>query len=79
MKINGNPIIASEFAYDGCHKIYLLESEEDKYEAKGSGYGIFPISLLEKKFNNSCGLQFISNWKLTKSYVEQFEANVNFD
>ena len=71
MKINGETITAKQFAYDGCHKIYLIEDGEDYEEAK-CGYDILPIGLLRAKFYDSCGLQFISNWKLTKRYVEQF-------
>ena len=72
MTINGIKTKAKQFAYDGCHKIYLIEDETDLNEAK-RGYSILPISKLKKTFNDSCGLQFISNWKLDKSFVEQFE------
>jgi hypothetical protein len=72
MKINGETTTAKEFAFDGCHKIYLIESEDDRADARGCGYDILPISSLREAFNNSCGLQFISNWKLTKSFVNQF-------
>ena len=78
MKINGQKTEAKEFAYDGCHKIYLLETKQDRDEAEGS-YHVLPISELEKTFRESCGLQFISSWKLDKSYAEQFEADVCFD
>jgi hypothetical protein len=72
MKINGETTTAKEFAYDGCHKIYLLESADEREEARDCAYDILPISSLREAFNNSCGLQFISNWKLSKRYVEQF-------
>jgi hypothetical protein len=71
MKINGETISAKQFAYDGCHKIYLIEDEDDYQEAR-HGYDIIPIAHIRHKWNESCGLQFISNWKLTKRYVEQF-------
>jgi len=73
MKINGQEVVGYKFAYDGCHKIYVIESIRDREEAKVSGYDIHPISELKKKYNKSCGLQFISNWSLSKSYVSQFE------
>ena len=38
MKINGIEITAKEFAYDGCHKIYLIESQEQRDEADSYGY-----------------------------------------
>ena len=71
MRINGETISAKQFAYDGCHKIYLLEDENDYQEAK-HGYDIIPIAYIRHKWNESCGLQFISNWKLSKRYAEQF-------
>jgi hypothetical protein len=73
MKINGRETKAREFAYDGCHKIYLIESKEDRRDAEDCEYDILPISSLKKTYNISCGLQFISNWKLDKRYVDQFE------
>ena len=79
MKINGKATKAKQFAYDGCHKIYLLEDENDLSESKDCGYEILPVSILEKTFRNSCGLQFVANWKLEKDYVEQGEADVLFE
>ena len=29
MKINGSEVIGEFFAYDGCHKIYICESDMD--------------------------------------------------
>lgn len=72
MTINGETTTAKQFAYDGCHKLYLIEDDEDYQEAK-LGYDIIPIAYIRHKWNESCGLQFISNWKLTQRYVEQFE------
>jgi len=72
MTINGIETTAKEFAYDGCHKIYLIEDEDDFREARMS-YDIIPISFLRRKYQESCGLQFIENWKLTKTYARQFE------
>lgn len=78
--INNEPTTAKEFAFDGCHKIYLIEDEEDKKEALSLEYDIFlPIEQLEETFNTSCPLRFISNWKLTKTYVAQCEEEVVFD
>jgi hypothetical protein len=76
--INGKETSAKEFAYDGCHKIYLLEKEGDREEASCSSYSILPISKLQKTFDSSCGLQFIDNWRLDKCYVSQFaeEADI---
>ena len=73
MRINGQETKAKEFAYDGCHKIYLIENAENRWEAKSGGYDVLPISDLKKTFNCSCGLQFISSWDLSKHFVNQFE------
>jgi hypothetical protein len=79
MVINGKQTDAKMFAYDGCHKIYLLEDEQDLNEAASNGYELINISKLEKTFHKSCGLQFIDNWKLDKCFVSQGEADVCFE
>ena len=64
---------AEKFAFDGCHKIYLIESDEDEEEAIKNDYIIMPIKLLAATFDRSCGLRFIHSWKLDKTYIKQFE------
>lgn len=61
----------SKVAYDGCHKIYICEDEKEVKEAIEIGYEIHEISGLEKLYNASCPLVFISNWKLSIQYVPQ--------
>lgn len=78
MKINGKEIKAEMFAYDGCHKIYLLNNDEEMCQALECDYGIYDISLLKEKYENSCPLRFINNWDLT-SVVKQGEENVEFE
>lgn len=77
MTVNGIPINAKEFAYDGCHKIYLIESEADKEEARELGYDFLPIEELERTFMNSCGLEFISTWSLETIVPQCEEATFN--
>jgi hypothetical protein len=72
MKINNIEITSKYFAYDGCHKIYLIESPLDKTDAKNSGYQVLPIEDLKETYKNSCSLKFISNWQLDKTIVSQF-------
>lgn len=62
----------SKVAYDGCHKIYICEDEEDVKEAIEIGYEIHEISELEKLYKGSCSLVFISDWKLLDCYIPQF-------
>ena len=76
MIINNKNTEAEEFAYDGCHKIYLIEDEEDRKDALCTGYDLYPVSVLKEKFNTSCPLRFINNWKCSKQFVNQFEDAV---
>lgn len=73
MKINEKKIIGKEFAYDGCHKIYIIEDLKDKEEAINGGYTIKPIEELPNIYKKSCDLRFIHNWKLTVTYCPQGE------
>lgn len=73
MKIGRYKIKSEWFAYDGCHKIYLLESEQDKKDAMELDYIIMPISELVSVYEDSCSLRFINNWQLDKTYVSQFK------
>lgn len=78
--INGKEVKHNKlFAYDGCHKIYVLEDSKDLLEATNVGYDIYQIDEIEEKYNDSCEFRFISNWKLTERYVEQFEEEVTFE
>ena len=76
MKINGQEIIADKFAYDGCHKIYIIEDEEDLEMAKEYEYEIHDIKELEDIYIQSCELRFIDNWKLDKCFASQYERVV---
>ena len=73
MKINNKQITAQHFAYDGCHKIYLIENDNDFNDADSSGYSIYPIHQLQQRYEDSCDLRFISSWGLSKQYVRQFQ------
>lgn len=70
MTINGKEIKAEEFAFDNCHKFYLINTKGDKALYKEYGYDIFPISELKECYKNACPLKFISNGDLT-SVVDQ--------
>lgn len=78
MKVNNVEVVGSKFAYDGCHKIYIIEDREDEQKAIDCEYEILPISDLINTYLNSCELRFIRNWKLDKLYVGQYE-NVTFE
>lgn len=76
MKVNGKEITAKYFAYDGCHKIYILENDQNILEAKEYNYSILNIDKLHECYLNSCELRFISNWDLTIDYAEQFKEAI---
>ena len=63
----------NKIAYDGCHKIYICEDDEDLKEAKEYGYQIHELDELKTLFEKSCPLKFIYNWSLTEYYVGQGE------
>ena len=77
-KINGYELEPHEdkFAYDGCHKIYILRSEKETKEAKKHGYVILPIEKIKETYKNSCPLRFISTWDLTDYPVHQGEKAI---
>lgn len=62
LTINGERIAANHFAFDGCHKIYLIGSTTDRRTMIDFGYekDIFPISKLPWAWDKSCFLRFIS-------------------
>lgn len=78
MFINGKETNAELFAYDGCHKIYLIEDNDDLRNAQELEYEIHNIQELEEVYNNSCPLKFINNWKLDKTFVPQCTEEVTF-
>lgn len=47
------------FAYDGCHKIYVLENEKQITKYLDKYYQIHPLSDILETFFNSCDLRFI--------------------
>ena len=78
MRINGIKVETevNSFAYDGCHKIYILEDFTDLSEAQQECYTIYHIQDLERVYDRSCPLKFINNWKLDKCYAEQGEEAI---
>lgn len=75
-KVNGVEIKGKEFAFDDCHKFYILEDKYEKENAIVYGYSIYPIDMLRDKWEESCELRFIRNWNLDKQYVKQDEEAI---
>ena len=76
--INDIEVVGIGFLWDGCHKIYILQNEDDKQHAiKENGYNeddVYPLERLEEIYEKSCCLRFIENYDLQKIYVRQFEV-----
>ncbi len=73
MKVNGKEIKGIGFAFDGCHKIYVVANEEERWQAKIAGYEMHDLHDLPKIWYMGCPLRFISTWSLTDYYVHQGE------
>lgn len=79
-RINGEDVVADRFVYDGCHKIYLLESKEAEKDARSKGYKTFPISGLLKAYVYSCPLRFIHKWdEQVTCVVPQWADSIVFE
>lgn len=57
-------IKTKKFAFDGCHKIYLLEYDADIKEATNAGYDIFDTSKIQEIWSKCCDLKFVNTWQL---------------
>lgn len=80
MKIGRHNIKAKEFFYDGCHKIYLIETPQDKkvfFSRDWEESDIYPIDQLIEIYRTACPLKFIDTCKL-KTIVPQFATQVTF-
>lgn len=68
MFINDYYTNSEHFAWDGCHKIYLLNpyDTEQYAEAQQGGYHICRIDELPETWDISCPLRFISTWDLER-------------
>lgn len=61
---------ATQFAWDECCKIFILENEAQAQEAKERGFTVLDIKgNLNKAWKESCVLKFINFWDLDKDAV----------
>ena len=72
-QINCTDIVQDRFAFDGCHKFYLIDTPEDEDLLRSYGYEIYPIEDLPAAWNDSCPLRFIDSADLQTVYVQQAE------
>lgn len=80
LKINGKEVKTNgSYAFDNCHKFYILENDEDKMKALDIGYDIYPVKHLATDLEHSCPLRFINNWNLKETYLVQGEKSVEIE
>ncbi|GAT02501.1 hypothetical protein [Mycolicibacterium fortuitum] len=80
LKINGEVVEATEFAYNGCHKIYLITFSGDRDLMLECGYtedDIYPVEMLPDIWATTCPLRFISSADLSVHYVEQCDETAS--
>ena len=70
--VNDIEITAYAFGFDGCHKFYLVENEEDQHMLEELGYTIYKIEDLPREWAGSCPLRFIDSADLERVFVHQF-------
>lgn len=59
-RINGKPITQKKVAFDGCHKLYLIDTPSEEAMLRGYGYDIHDIAQLPSLWDGSCPLRFIA-------------------
>lgn len=72
--INGTEVAATGFAYDGCHKIWLIFTDSDREALIDAGYTTAefrPVSELPAVWEATCPLRFILSAANFDSYIEQ--------
>lgn len=73
VQIGDNCIDILGFAFDGCHKIYVLRNQAELAELIELGYDIYEPQELPDAWARSCGLRFISSGDLSEQYIGQGE------
>lgn len=51
-------------AFDGCHKLYLVDGPEEIADASATGYDLHEAKEIRALVNRSCGLVFVHAWNL---------------
>lgn len=74
MKINGIDVTGYvAFAYDGCHKIYVLKQKNDIKEFKKLGYQLFRLEGgIIQCYLDSCSLRFIDLYDGSKTDNDKY-------
>ena len=70
--INGRKIDGIGFIWDGCHKIYIIQTPEELEESKQYGYTMNDFYIMERLkeiYDKSCPLRFIESFDLQNMKV----------
>jgi hypothetical protein len=77
--IGGVQVVAESFFFDGCHRFYLVEDEEDLTCMENDGWdltqNLHPIEDLPTLWETSCPLRFISTVKLVEVVPRCFKGD----
>lgn len=63
-------------AWDGCHKIYLITTQDQAAQAVSYGYELLDVSEIWRVYEESCSLRFIEFWEveyIKHPVIRQFE------
>lgn len=69
--VDAREVQAESVAYDGCHKIYLIQTQADLDLLTDLGYAIHPLDRLQDIWDISCPLRFVSLADLSEDIVPQ--------
>lgn len=75
-QVDGVNVDFQAIAFDGCHKIYLCETEKDIEDAKGLSYELHEPLALPAIWDMSCPLKFISTWSLETVVPQCYEEEL---
>lgn len=75
--VNGKQVKGIGFIWDGCHKIYIIQTPEELEESKLYGYTMDDFYIMERLkeiYEKSCPLRFIESFDLQnmKVYAPQY-------
>jgi hypothetical protein len=55
-------------AFDGCHKIYLIQSQAEADDAEQYGYGIYDAAMIRTLIASSCFLVYVHAWDIDGNF-----------
>lgn len=68
-----------QIAFDGCHKLYVLDSPAAIEDAVDIGYDLYPAAQVRDLIAQSCGLVFVNRWALAHEGNDGFKTEWTID